>query len=451
MKHIIWQKLPYNFLIAVDAIYQNKFRAFLTSLGILFGVASVIAMLAIGSGAQQEILEQIRLLGANNVIITPIIEQEEGEVGEEDNARAAEKKRFSPGLSLADAQSIQAIVPYVEFVSPEVVVETMAIRSGLRRSTKLVGVTSKYFETSTFELARGTYFSEYQEEHSLPVCVIGQGVAARFFPQEDPLGKQIKCGSLWLTVVGVLDKRSSIETNIQHLGIRDYNMDIYTPINTMLLRFRNRSLVTRDDILKASAGQSDSEENVTQESKNYHQLDRVIVRVSDVNYISTVSEVISRLLERRHYEKVDYQVIVPEMLLEQEKRTRTIFNIVLGAIASISLIVGGIGIMNIMLASVMERIKEIGIRLAIGATQLDIILQFIAEAVAISITGGIAGIILGFLMSSGIERFTGILTVVSPLSVVVSVVVSMSVGLIFGIFPAKKAAQQDPIVSLRYE
>ncbi len=446
----MWQKLPYNFLIAIEAIYQNKFRAFLTSLGILFGVASVISMLAIGTGAQQEILEQIRLLGTNNIIITPVVEQEEGEVSEDDTQKRAEKKRFSPGLTLADCASIQEIVPHVEYVSPEVVVETTTIRAGLRRSAKLVGVTSRYFDTSDFTLERGNYFSDYQQENALPVCIIGNSVSARFFPQEDPIGKRIKCGNLWLTVIGVLERRHISQSNIQHLGIRDYNMDIYTPIKTMLLRFRNRALVTRDDIMAAARNQNETG-NLTAEQRNYHQLDRVIVRVDEVQYMSTISDVISRMLERRHNDIVDFQIIIPEMLLEQEQRTRTIFNIVLGAIASISLIVGGIGIMNIMLASVMERIKEIGIRLAIGATQLDIILQFITEAVAISITGGIAGIILGFVMSSGIERFTGILTIVSPVSVIVSVVVSVSVGLIFGIFPARKAASQDPIVSLRYE
>ncbi|HKJ69042.1 MAG TPA: ABC transporter permease [bacterium] len=446
----MWQKLPYNFLIAVEAIYQNKFRAFLTSLGILFGVASVISMLAIGTGAQQEILEQIRLLGTNNVIITPVVEQEEGKVTEEEDQTKTEKKRFSPGLTLTDCESIENIVPHVDYVSPEVVVETVTIRAGLRRSAKLVGVTSKYFDTSDFILERGNYFSEYQQENSLPVCIIGNSVSAKFFPQEDPIGKRIKAGNLWLTVIGVLERRHISQSNIQHLGIRDFNMDIYTPINTMLLRFRNRAVVTRDDIMAAARNQNDTE-TLTAEERNYHQLDRLVVRVDEVRYMSTISDVLSRMLERRHNDIVDFQIVIPEMLLEQEKRTRTIFNIVLGAIASISLIVGGIGIMNIMLASVMERIKEIGIRLAIGATQLDILLQFIGEAVSISITGGIAGIMLGFMMSSGIERFTGILTIVSPISVIVSVVVSVSVGLVFGIFPARRAASQDPIVSLRYE
>jgi len=446
----MWKKIPYNFFIALDAIYQNKFRAFLTSLGILFGVASVIAMLAIGKGAQQEILEQLKLLGTNNVIVTPIVEQEEGEVEDEDDQQGqAEKKRFSPGLTLSDARSIQKIIPGVDFVSPEVVVETMAIRSGLRRSTKLVGVEPNYFKTSNFHLSEGDMFDKYQVENSLPVCIIGTGVKARFFPQEAPLGKQIKCGNLWLTVIGVLEERQITQSNVKHLSIRDYNMDIYTPITTMLLRFKNRALITQEDVKRAEVNNNNG--NGTRQRTNYHQLDRLIVRVDDTKYMGTVSDIMSRMLQRRHNDVVDFEIVVPEILLEQEQRTRTIFNIVLGAIASISLIVGGIGIMNIMLASVMERTKEIGIRLAIGATQTDVILQFISEAVAISITGGVAGIITGFVMSYGIERFAEIQTIISPLSVALSFGVSISVGLIFGIFPARKAAAQDPIVSLRYE
>jgi len=447
----MWQKIPYNFFIAIEAIYQNKFRAFLTSLGILFGVASVISMLAIGKGAQQEILEQLRLLGTNNIIVTPVIKQEEGKVTDEisENPTKTEKKQFSTGLTLLDAQSISEIIPHVEYVSPEIVVETMAIRAGLRRSTKLVGISSHYFEDTQFDLAMGNLFSQHQMENSAPVCVIGNGVKTKFFPGEEPIGKRIKAGSLWLTVVGVLQERHISQSNIQHLGIRDYNMDIYTPISTMLIRFKNRALVTKQDIQEANARQNQNQ--TTEKNPNYHQLDRLTVRISDVAFMPQVADIISRMLERRHNDVVDFEVVIPEMLLAQEKRTRTIFNIVLGAIASISLIVGGIGIMNIMLASVMERIKEIGIRLSIGATQQDISLQFVAEAIAISITGGIAGIILGFIMSAGIEKFAGIQTIVSPISVLISFIVSVTVGLVFGIFPARKAARQDPIVSLRYE
>lgn len=437
----------YNFFIALDALTQNKSRALLTSLGIVFGVASVIAMLAIGQGAQQEILEQMKLLGTNNIIIKPVVEQEEGEIG--DNEKDTnEKKRFSPGLNLLDARSISEVVPHIETVNPETVVETIAIRSGLKRTTKLVGVNQAYFTTSNFQLAEGRYFSDEQVKNSTPVCVIGAGIKSKFFPKENPIGKRIKCGRLWMTVVGVLERREISEQNIQHLGIRDYNLDIYTPITTLLLRYQNRSLVTKDDIMRASRRWGDDDASAT---PNYHQLDRMVVQVAHTRFIQPVADIISRMLERRHNNVVDYEVVVPLVLLAQEQRTKTIFNIVLGAIASISLIVGGIGIMNIMLASVMERIKEIGIRRAVGAKRRDIILQFVSEAVVISLSGGIVGILLGIAMGSAIEAATGIRTIISPYAVIISFVVSISVGLVFGINPARKAAEQHPIEALRYE
>ncbi|MCF7801146.1 MAG: ABC transporter permease [Candidatus Marinimicrobia bacterium] len=440
------RKIVFNFIIAVEAIFQNKTRAFLTSLGIIFGVASVIAMLAIGNGARQEILSQMQLLGVNNIIVQPVVKQEEGKVEEELGDKSREK-RFTPGLTLADATAVAQTIPKVRFVSPEIVMETMVVRSGLKRTGKLVGVNEYYFDTSEFELQKGEWFNATHLTDAMPVCIIGHGIATKFFPREPPLGRRIKTGNLWLTVVGVLKERKITEQNIQHLGIRDYNMDIYTPVRTMLLRYKNRALVTKQDIMETAR----QENGVVQEIGNYHQLDRMVVRVEDSEYIQSVAEVMSRMLQRRHNDVVDYEIIIPEQLLEQEQRTKNIFNIVLGAIASISLVVGGIGIMNIMLASVMERIREIGIRLALGATKMDIILQFILEAITISLVGGILGIFLGMAMSWGIERFTHITTIVSGISIVVSFVVSFSVGLAFGSFPAKRAAEQDPIVSLRYE
>ena len=440
-----------NVLHAFEAIIRNKLRAMLTSLGIMFGVGSVIAMLAVGRGAQQEILDQMKLLGANNIIITPVIEQEEGKVRDETTEKASEKKRFSPGLTLQDAQNILVEVPHIRYVSPEVVVETMALREGFKRSTKLVGVDTTFFLTSEFEVEEGRLFSHVQNLHASPVAVIGHAIRTKFFARENPIGRSIKCGKLWLTVVGVMKERSLSQSNLKHLGLRDYNFDIYTPVNTMLLRYKNRNLVTRQDIQKASRNQGQSDDNEPKKSINYHQLDRLVVRVGESEYMLPVAEIISRLLQRRHNTVVDYQVTVPEELLKQEQRTKDVFNIVLGAIASISLIVGGIGIMNIMLASVLERTKEIGIRRAVGATRRDITTQFLSEAVTISITGGVVGIGLGLLMSLLIQQMTGIMTIVSMFSIVISFFISISVGIIFGIFPARRAAFQDPIASLRYE
>lgn len=443
-----------NLLTAFEAILRNKLRSGLTSLGIVFGVASVISMLAIGRGAQQEILDQMKLLGTNNIIITPIVEQEEGDVDETSDKTKSEKKKFSPGLTLLDAKSILASLPEIDAVSPEIVLETIAIRQGLKRSTKLVGVDSTYFIPSEFPLDQGSYFSAVHLDRSLPVAIIGHGVKAKFFTREDPIGKQIKCGKLWLTVIGVMKERNVTKQNIQHLGLRDYNFDIYAPVNTVLLRYKNRALVTRRDIQNAARDGNNNNNDGEEEQKkavNYHQLDRLVVRVSNTEQIRPLAEVISRMLQRRHNGVIDFSVTVPEELLKQEQRTKEIFNIVLGAIASISLIVGGIGIMNIMLASVMERTKEIGIRRAVGATRSDITMQFLSEATTISVTGGIVGIILGFTISIVIEYTAGIQTIVSFLSIIISFAISISIGITFGYFPAKKAADQDVILSLRYE
>jgi putative ABC transport system permease protein len=295
------------------------------------------------------------------------------------------------------------------------------------------------------------------------VAIIGYGVRTRFFTTEEPIGQAIKVGDSWLTVVGVLkDRRVSNET-AQRLGIRDPNMDVYVPVRTMLLRFRDRAQLNQKDVQEASrgggegiiiiSGQEQAEESEEQraERTNLNQLDRIIVRVKEAAKVPAVAELLQRMLARRHNQVIDFEITVPELLLQQEQRTRTIFNIVLGAIASISLIVGGIGIMNIMLASVLERTREIGVRRAMGATQKDILFQFLSEAVLISVAGGLAGIIVGATLSFGIERFAEIRTLVSYISIAVAFGVSFTVGLVFGIVPAWRAAKADPVVSLRYE
>ena len=441
------ERLSYTLAIATEAISHNKLRALLTSLGIIFGVASVIAMLAIGRGAEEEILEQIKLLGVNNVIVTPVVEQKEGQIDEEDDASKVEKKPFTPGLTLADAESILRHVPGVSAVSPEVVSETVAIRSGLRRSVRLVGVDVSYFDDSGFELASGTLFSPAQLRDAGRVCIIGSKIRTRFFPKDDPLGKQIKVGHLWLTVVGVLKERHVTSQHLEHLGIRDYNLDVYTPIKTHLVRFENRAQLTERDIRQGDQDRRQGRES----TRSYHQIDRLVIRTASSDLVKPVADVVSRMLQRRHYQVVDYQVTVPEVLLQQERRTQNIFNIVLAAIASISLIVGGIGIMNIMLASVMERTKEIGIRRSVGATRKDVVMQFLIEATTISFSGGVIGILLGVVISLVIEQSTGILTIVTAPAVLLSFLVSVGVGLAFGFLPAQRAAQNDPVVSLRYE
>ena len=444
-----------NLYIAIDAVISNKVRSLLTALGIIFGVAAVIAMLAIGNGAQQEILAQIKLVGVNNIVVKPVIEQEEEKIEEGQNQK--EKKKFSPGLTVRDVRSIATTIPSLTKISPEIILETNVVRTGYRRSAKLVGVEPSYFEIFSFELEEGQMFMEDHLRLGSPVCIIGQSIRTRFFPTENPLGKNIKVGPHWLTIIGVLEERFVSQNAISKLGIRDFNMDIYVPLNTMLIRYKNRDKVTATDLLQASARNRSrgmnqaADEEGDEERKNYHQLDRLVIQVDETPALQPSAEILSRLLKRRHYDMVDFEIEIPELLLKQQQRTNDIFNYVLGAIAGISLLVGGIGIMNIMLASVLERIKEIGLRLSIGAKKSDVTQQFLFEAVMISVSGGLIGVILGVTMAYVVSEFANIPTLVSFSSIILSFGVAATVGLIFGIAPARKAASQDPITSLRYE
>jgi putative ABC transport system permease protein len=443
---------------ATEAVGHNTLRAGLTSLGILFGVASVIAMLAIGRGAEQEILQQMRLLGSNNVIVVPIVEQKEAQLKDNSSGPKKNKKTFTPGLTYADAQAVHDVIPEVEATSAEVVLNSMITREGRSRSGKLVGVDTSYFRLMNLAIADGQQFNADQFQQGRSVAIIGYGVRTRFFTTEDPIGKTIKVGDNWLTVIGVLEDRPVNAENAQRLGIRDANMDVYTPVPTVLLRYRNRAMVTEKEIAAAAQGRFVSSDQVAgadpekeAEKRNMNQLDRIIIKVAEARYVPSVADITQRMLARRHNTVVDFEVSVPELLLKQEARTRTIFNVVLGAIASISLIVGGIGIMNIMLASILERIREIGVRRAVGATQRDILMQFLVEAVLISVAGGVAGIVVGGALSYGIEHLAGIKTIVSMISVAVAFGVSFAVGLGFGIVPAYRAALKDPVECLRYE
>ena len=441
------ERLLSNLKIAIEAVLANRVRSMLTGLGIIFGVAAVIAMLAIGNGAQKEILEQIKLVGVNNIIIKPVVEQKEEDLSEDDGGS---KNKFSPGLTIADQKGIVKNIPGISAVSSEIFLETHIIKNGVRRSAKLVGVELAYFDIFNFTLSKGKMFNSSQLENGDAVCIIGKAIATRFFHSEDPVGKYIKCGSSWLKVIGVLDERFVSESSISKLGIRDYNMDVYAPLQTVLIRYKNRAILTEKMIRLANRG---SGNNNGEESKsvNYHQLDRMVVQVEETSKLTATAEVIVRMLERKHQNVINYEIEIPELLLKQQQRTNDIFSYVLGAIAGISLMVGGIGIMNIMLASVLERIKEIGLRLSVGARKEDIVYQFMFEAMMISITGGLIGIILGVAMAVLVSQFADIPTVISFASILISFGVATAVGLIFGISLAKKAAEQDPITCLRYE
>lgn len=452
-------RFSYILNIALEAVLANKFRSMLTALGIIFGVAAVIAMMAIGNGAQQEILEQIKLVGVNNIIITPKVEKKGSEKQENESSENSAneekgKEKFSPGLTIKDAESIREIVPTAKLISPEVIYETKIIKDGISSTAKLSGVTPDYFTVFNLEVAQGQMFNNEQLREGKQVCIIGQVIKSKLFPKEDPIGKFIKCDNVWLKVIGVIQGKNVSASASENLGISDYNKFIYAPLQTLLLRYKDRSLVNAASLSGGGMYAGDDEVYITGGSDdvdNFNQIDKIIVQVDDSKNVKATTEILTKMLKRRHAGVEDFEVKVPEMLLKQEQKTKDIFNIVLGAIASISLIVGGIGIMNIMLASVMERIKEIGVRLALGATKRDVITQFLSEATMISLSGGITGILLGIALAKIITQVSGILTIISPLSIVVSFFVSASVGILFGYMPARKAAMQDPVTSLRHE
>lgn len=448
----------HDIIIAMEAIMGNKLKSMLTALGIIFGVAAVISMMAIGNGGQQEILEQIKMVGVNNIVIVPVLTTNDAEESSEEGE--SEVKKFSPGLTLADAQAIKEVIPSVQRISPEVTVDSYIIRDGRRYSAKMTGVSVDFFSLYNLPLVEGTYFTEEQNDQGMPVCVIGHNIKTKFFNQIDPIGQQLKFGGLWLTVIGVLEPSEMSVSTFENKGVNVYNDNVFIPIKTMLMRYQNRALGNSKksenaiSIFGGGFGRmviSSSSATGSEGSQNYNQLDRIIVQVKETDMLNSSMEVLSRMMFRRHQGVEDYQITVPEMLLKQQQRTNEIFNIVLGAIAGISLLVGGIGIMNIMFASVMERIKEIGTRLAIGAKKKDIIVQFLSEAVLISVSGGLIGVILGVVLASIISSAFEIKTIISWVSIIVAFGVSAAVGIIFGYAPAKRAAEKDPIESLRYE
>jgi len=469
--------------IAVESIIHNKLKSFLTALGIVFGVGAVISMMAIGNGAQQEILDQIKMVGVNNIVILPATMEN---IEEEDSgSSASQTKKFSPGLQLSDAEAIRQVLPSVKHVSPEVSVFTYITYNGMRQPAKVLGVTSEYFNLYDIGLETGSFFTQDQELNSMAVCIIGHNVKTRFFQQRDAVGEFIKFGANWVKVIGVLEQSASGASmpsedeassgtassaqsgslgtiGSESMGMQGYDDQIFIPIRTMLLRQENRALAitnpgsSNSGAVVMGGGRRRVVINTTTSSEsssnsNYHQLDRITVQVHETEQLTSSQEVITRMLNRRHQQVPDFEVTVPELLLKQQQRTKDIFNIVLGAIAGISLLVGGIGIMNIMFASVMERTKEIGTRLAIGAKKADVIAQFLSEAILISVAGGVIGVIIGVVLSFLIKSFFDITTIISFSSIIISFGVSAAVGVIFGYSPAKRAAERDPIESLRYE
>ena len=447
---MIFKKYFHDIVIGFEAIIDNKLKSILTALGIIFGVAAVISMMAIGNGAEQEILEQIKMVGVNNIIITPsksVGPEETSTEGQEEKTGA---KKFSKGLTLLDLKAIEEVVPTVNMISPVISYNYSAIIDGKSKPVVLEGVYSNYFQLFNITLQSGEIFNQSHAETGQPVCVIGDNIKTVFFNQENPIGKQIKCGQIWLKIVGVVERRDFTASASDEMGISSTDNKIFVPAQTILLRFKNRSLVRADEVERSNARRRmGSAQALTADDKNPNQLDKIILQVKETEQLGATANIVKRILLRRHSGLYDFEVTIPELLLKQQQRTKKIFNIVLGAIAGISLIVGGIGIMNIMLASVMERIREIGTRQAIGASRKDIVAQFLAESTLISISGGIIGIVLGVVLSKIITVMFDIKTIVSFFSVVIAFGVSALVGIMFGYMPAKRASDKDPVESLR--
>ena len=446
-----YRRYSYNVQIAIEAIIANKVKSLLTALGIIFGVAAVISMLAIGNGAEQEILEQIKMVGVNNIIITPILQADQASAndpkssGTEGNQLAGGKKKFSKGLTLLDASSIKEIIPTVQEVCPIITFNYTAILNDISSQVKLDGTDNTYFRLFDIKIESGTLFHEQHTKEGYPVCIIGYNIKNVFFNQENPIGKYIKCGQNWLQIIGVIEKRSFVGSGAGTASISGTDNSIIIPVKTMLLRFRNRALIRGDQVKLVRSGR----ETPSTKAENINQLDQIIVRVKETQQLTATAKVVGNMLMRKHNDIRDFDVSIPELLLKQQQKTKKIFNIVLGAIAGISLIVGGIGIMNIMLASVMERIREIGTRQAIGASRKDIVFQFLSESTLISLAGGIIGIILGVILSKVIQTALDIKTIISFFSIIISFGVSVFIGITFGYLPAKQAADKDPVESLR--
>jgi putative ABC transport system permease protein len=407
-----------NINVAVRGLLDHKFRSFLTMLGIIFGVASVIAMLSIGEGAKRQAIAKYQDLGVSNIIVR------DKELSDEE--LEATRAKFSQGLSVTDANVIKKIIPGVIEVAPQAEKDTEVKYTDKSSKSKLIGISPEFIKILNYQADKGEFINADHYQRNLKVCVLGAGVVKTLFNSEDPIGKMVKIDDQWLEVVGVMKSKSLFTETVGELASRDLNNDVYIPLTTFSKRFSPKSALQSE-------------------------IKQITVKVSSSGKLIETAALIRNILDRHHFNNKDYSIVIPFELLKQEEKERRIYNFLLGAIAAISLIVGGIGIMNIMLATVMERTREIGIRRAIGARKSDIMSQFVTEAVVISITGGLIGVVLGVSLSLTISLFTDVHTFIRLYSVFVAFGFSVLVGISFGYLPAKSAANLKPIESIRYE
>lgn len=419
MSHLLQSYIP-EIYMGLSSLLVHKLRTMLTMMGMIFGVGAVVAMLAITAGVEKEMLSYIDMLGVNNIII----EAKEAVDRNELQARRA----ISPGLTFRDfrairenTQGIELATPRKRFKPAKVIPKTAA------EPPVLIGVEPAYEQIQSIRVVEGRFFTAEEDAQSAPVCVLGESAKVNLLGYEPAVGKYVKLNEVWLQVIGVMAQQAGADTDVEGVEILSRNNLVVAPLNTVMRRFEDGNSYLKDEI------------------------DGIYMRVVPGTDSIEVAGVVTAILTATHKDAGDFTVTVPAGLLEQKKRTSDIFKVVMICIAGISLLVGGIGIMNIMLATVLERTREIGIRRAIGARQKDIIRQFLTEAVMISIIGGLIGILFGFTLSRVIAAAAGWSTVVTFASIAVAFGVSVGIGLLFGIYPAVQAAKLDPIEAIRYE
>ncbi len=402
---------------ALEEQRHHKLRTLLTLLGMIFGVGAVIAMLSIGEGAEREALQMIDAMGLRNLIV---------ESKELDDERLKEMRKHSIGLTVQDLQAAKDTLPFVDYISAEKQVKTYLVFSEQAQAdVGVIGVTPSYFALSNFIAAQGQLFDDDDNERYAQKAVLGAQAAASLFPQGDAVGKLVKVNHVWLRVVAVLADHELKKSEFEGVKLGSEKTRIFVPLQTALKRFKFKTLESELSAFRL-------------------QLQPGVDAVA-------AARTLTHLLNRRHNNVDDFEIVVPAKLMAQHRETRRIFTIVMSCVAGISLLVGGIGIMNIMLASVLERTREIGLLRAIGATRRDILRQFIVESFTVTAMGGILGIALGFALAAVIAFFADWAFGFSLMAIVLSVGVCALIGIVFGLYPAIKASQLDPIVALQRE
>jgi putative ABC transport system permease protein len=412
------------FRMGVKDLMLHKTRALLTTLGVVFGVSSVIAMLSVGEGASRQALAQISRLGSNNLILTSQKPSEESQNAQEKSAMAIY------GLLYEDEARIRDSIPSVVRTVPARLIRTDGWYHDRKLEMRIVGTTPDWFALVVRPVIAGRVLSVIDQREGATVCVLTETGARRLMAGSGILGETVYLNGVRFTVVGLVRN----ETSSSSVQTPDQDIDAYVPLNVCLERFGEVSVIMDSG----------------SRSMELVQLHQLIVEIGRTEDVEASAKAVTAMLKRFH-KKVDYRVSVPLELLRQAETTRRTFNIVLGSIAGISLLVGGIGIMNIMLASVTERTREIGIRRAIGAKRSHIAMQFLVETSVLSGLGGMIGVILGVLIPLGITRFTGMPTATPLWSLLLSFGISVAVGIVFGLYPAISASRLDPIEALRHE